>query len=461
MPDRSLKLDPAANTFLGEPFKLKPLVSEILRTKYCVPGSIFLVEGVDRISVSRSGRWQIIRLLLGDGEVCIQAVIAPDMHRFVTTGDIALGAYVRCEKFDVKWKDVGDESMVMLLVRDLITVGWNETYRALHKKVEPLPQQIPAPALQAKSATQPKPAPESEPKVNPVPDQPELPEGPPKPVFEDHMEFDYVDEAAAEEAFEAFEELMNATRPKTPQKAPPPKTSESPRKTVTLPKLQTPTKATLWRKPRTPQRTETLQKPKTPQKAEPSLKPRTPQKVQAFQKPNTPHKTEVPQRPSTPQRTAIAQEAPTSHQAIALPRDWHNPQTPLKLTTLRQIPHLPYAQNWSCNVLAIVSYLSDIEPSSLPPYRQRIARLADPSTSKQVHLTVFLDPEAFTPHVGSAVLLAGVKNHRFDGGSLKKYESDRKDGRWWFENPIEMDWCDVEGINDWWAQVTAATQGRR
>ncbi|KAF5654025.1 hypothetical protein FCIRC_13994, partial [Fusarium circinatum] len=127
----------------------------------------------------------------------------------------------------------------------------------------------------------------------------------------------------------------------------------------------------------------------------------------------------------------------------------------------RQIPHLPYAQNWSCNVLAIISYLSDIEPSSLPPYRQRSARLADPSTSKQVNLTVFLDPEAFTPRVGSAVLLVGVKNHRFDGGSLKKYESDRKDGRWWFENPIEMDWCDVEGINDWWAQVTAATQGRR
>ncbi|EMT64780.1 hypothetical protein FOC4_g10007464 [Fusarium odoratissimum] len=391
MPERSLKLNAAANTFLGEPFELKPLVSEILRTRYCVPGSIFLVEGVDRISVSRSGRWQVIRLLLGDGEVCIQAILAPDMHRFVTTGDIAFGAYVRCEKFDVNWKDVGEQSMVMLLVRDLITVGWNETYRALQKEDEPLPQQVPAPALQAKLAPQPKPAPEPEPEVRPALDQPKLPKGPPKPAFEDYLEFDDVDEAAAEEAFEAFERLMNANRPKTPQKAPPP--------------------------------------PKT--------------------------------EPPGPQKTEITQETPTSHQAIALPRDWHNPQNPLKLTILRQIPHLPYAQNWSCNVLAIVSQLSAVEPSSLPPYRQRVARLADPSTSKQVHLTVFLDPEAFTPRVGSAVLLVGVKNHRFDGGSLKKYESDRKNGRWWFENPIEMDWCDVEGINDWWAQVTAATQGRR
>ncbi|KAI1029251.1 hypothetical protein LB505_006245 [Fusarium chuoi] len=461
MPERSLKLNPAANTFLGEPFELKPLVSEILRTKYCVPGSIFLVEGVDRISVSRSGRWQAIRLILGDGEVCIQAILAPDMHRFVTTGDIALGAYVRCEKFDVKWKDIGEGSMVMLLVRDLITVGWNETYRALQKKDEPLLQQIPAPALQAKSAPQSKPAPEPEPEVKPAPNQLELPKEPPKPVFEDYMEFDDVDEAAAEEAFEAFERLMDANRPKTPQKPPPLRKIESPRKFEALPKPQTPTKGTLWRKPRTPQKVETLQKPRTPQKTGPSLKPQTPQKVEASRKPQTPQKTEVLQRPQTPQRTAIVQDTPTSHQAVALPRDWHDPQTPLKLTTLRQIPHLPYAQNWSCNVLAIVSYLSDIEPSSIPPYRQRSARLADPSTSKQVNLTVFLDPEAFTPRVGSAVLLVGVKNHRFDGGSLKKYESDRKNGRWWFENPIEMDWCDVEGINDWWAQVTAATQGRR
>ncbi|EWG50658.1 hypothetical protein FVEG_09807 [Fusarium verticillioides 7600] len=438
MPERSLKLNPAANTFLGEPFELRPVVNEILRTKYCVPGSIFLVEGVDRISVSRSGRWQVIRLLLGDGEFCVQAIIAPDMHRFVTTGEIALGAYVRCEKFDVKWKKVGDGSMVMLLVRDLITVGWNETYRALQKKDGPLPAQIPAPALQAKLAAQSKSASEPEPEIKPAPNQPNLPaNGPPKSGFEDYMEFDDVDEAAAEEAFEAFERLMNANRPKTPQKAPPPQKIESPRKTVALPKPQTPTKATLWKKPRTPQ------------------------KLQALQKPNTPQKIEAPRRPQTPQRTAITQEIPTSHQAIALPRDWHDPQTPLKLTTLRQIPHLPYAQNWSCNVLAIVSSLSAIEPSNIPPYRQRSVRLADPSTSKQVHLTVFLDPEAFTPRVGSAVLLVGVKNHRFDGGSLKKYESDRKNGRWWFENPIEMDWCDVEGINDWWAQVTAATQGRR
>lgn len=106
--------------------------------------------------------------------------------------------------------------------------------------------------------------------------------------------------------------------------------------------------------------------------------------------------------------------------------------------------------------MAIVVQLSPVEISELPPYRQRTARLADPSTAKQVHLTVFLDPEEFSPEVGNAVLLTGVKNHVFDGGSLRKYASDGKDGRrWWFEEPWELGWCDVKGIKEWWAQMEA------
>jgi hypothetical protein len=68
-----------------------------------------------------------------------------------------------------------------------------------------------------------------------------------------------------------------------------------------------------------------------------------------------------------------------------------------------------------------------------------------------VLLNVFLDPDAFTPHVGSTVLLVGVKNHRAEEGSLRKYESDRlRGGRaWWFEDPWEMEWCDVAGLKKW------------
>lgn len=140
---------------------------------------------------------------------------------------------------------------------------------------------------------------------------------------------------------------------------------------------------------------------------------------------------------------------------MALPRDWTDPNTPLKLTSLRSIPNLPYKQNWSVNVLAVVASLSEIEPSHMPPHHtQRTARLVDPSTSKQVILTVFLDAETFTPKIGSVVLLVGVKNHRFDGGCLKKYVSDKPNpgSRWWFEEPRQFNWCDVDGLKQWWEQ---------
>lgn len=126
----------------------------------------------------------------------------------------------------------------------------------------------------------------------------------------------------------------------------------------------------------------------------------------------------------------------------------------MKLTQLKSVPNLPYKQNWVVNVLAVVASLSGVEPATLPPYRQRTERLADPSTTKQVLLTVFLDADDFTPLIGSVVLLLGVKNHRFDGGSLKKYgnEMPKERLKWWFENPIHLEWCNVEGLKKWWAE---------
>ena len=102
--------------------------------------------------------------------------------------------------------------------------------------------------------------------------------------------------------------------------------------------------------------------------------------------------------------------------------------------------------------LHTASSLTEVQPATLPPFRQRQARLAHPSTPKLVHLTVFLDPAEFAPQVGSAVLLLGVKNHRFDGGSLKKYSSDRPrdGGPWWLEDPAHLPWCDVDGLTRWW-----------
>lgn len=356
-----------------EPFTLVPVVSDILRTRYCVPGSIFLVESIEAAPVSKSGRWQAIQVLLGDGELCIQALLNGPLHRFVETGEVSVGCYVRVDKFEINitvaQTDEKSESMVYLTLEDLMTVGWNDPYRltweaergeALEELAAEDDLDFEAMELEY-TEKEVEEAQIADPKTDAAAVEAEE-------VAADEEE-DEDEEAAFEDAFDRFEALTFPLKTK-----------------------------------RTDQ--DKLEKSST-------------------------------------------------SQAVALPKDWHDHQTPLRLTTLRSVPRLPYAQNWTCNVLAVIASLSPIESSYLPPYRQRVARLADPSSDKRIHLTVFLEPENFEPKIGSAVLLVGVKNHRFDGGSLKKYASDGdKTGgtNWWFENPWHLGWCDVDGIKSWWDQ---------
>ncbi|OIW23038.1 hypothetical protein CONLIGDRAFT_586395 [Coniochaeta ligniaria NRRL 30616] len=305
-----------------EPFTVKPIIEDLLRTLYCIPGSIFLVEGIDYLSPIRR-RYRAVRLLVSDGISCVQAVLKGEAHGLVDSGQIYAGCYVRVHGFELRFLDISDREnrprkMVYLLLENPITIGWNTAYMKI---------------------------------------------------------LDSQKQASPPDVAVLAEESERVAAGKT-DKAP-------------LPALQ-----------------------------------------------------------ATTDRKTIAAH-PSSE---PLPWSTDDPTKPVKLTPLRLIPNLPYKQNWMVNVLAVVSSLSDVEPSHLPPYHQRTARLTDPSTSKQVLLTVFVDPDDFNPSVGSVVLILGVKNHRFDGGSLKKYASDRpKNGaQWWFEEPMELGWCDVAGLKAWW-----------
>lgn len=374
----SPRVDPNAITTAPDhdAFTLVPVISELLRTRYCAPGTIFLVEGIEIIPVSKTGRWQAVRLLLGDGDLCVQALLSADCHRFVETGEVSTGFYIKLEQFDLQWEAMDpedgtaggkmDQKMVFLALHDLTTIGWNDAYRAMAKQHRD----------ESETHDERTSAKNDKGKEKAIPGEARSP----PPMLHTRMEEEsasvrlppsssgYGDEIDMDDAFEDMERIVfpNAKKRSTP-------------------------------------------------KAATSSRARGP---------------------------------------VALPRDWVDRQVPLKLTTLHSIPSLPYAQNWTCNILAIITSLSPVEASYLPPYKQRTARLADPSTAKQVHLTVFLDPESFTPPIGSAVLLTGVKNHRFDGGSLKKYASDGgKGGEWWFEDPVDLTWCDVAGIKTWWKQM--------
>lgn len=368
-----------------EPFEPRPLISEILRTRHCVPGSIFLVENIEaHIAVSK--RYRIVRLLLGDGELCIQALLRSEMHRFVDIGHTFVGCYVRLSNFHVQSvavrADSGRDSddaaeMVYLVVKDMNTVGWNTAY-----------MQMAGTTGQEKSHTSPM--------------------GP---------QADKVSVATGRQ-----NRSIAATRPH-----------------IETPDLETPGLQTA------PAHNEIASPPIAKQAEEPSS-----DEDNAFESLQI-SKQAIKERR---QEAELLQQQPSNGLPSTLSR-------PLKLTPLKSIPHLPYKQNWAVNVLTVVTWLSDVEPALLPGYvgKQRTARLADPSTDKQVLLTVFLDPDEFAPAVGSVVLLLGVKNHRFDGGSLKKYGNEKpKPGtNWWFENPTDVEWCDVEGLKTWWSGKQADT----
>ncbi|CAP70508.1 uncharacterized protein PODANS_3_5770, partial [Podospora anserina S mat+] len=103
--------------------EVKPLIEDILRTKYCVQGSVFLVEGIDTVRVV-GGAGKMVRLLLGDGKLVIQGFVKGVMHWVVEGGKVFEGGYVRLDKFEV----VEIEGERVLVIGDLRIVGWDEGY---------------------------------------------------------------------------------------------------------------------------------------------------------------------------------------------------------------------------------------------------------------------------------------------------------------------------------------------
>ncbi|KAM0276811.1 hypothetical protein ACHAQH_006346 [Verticillium albo-atrum] len=442
-----------------EPFVPTPLIADLLRTRYCIPDSIFLVEGIESAPIPHSSRWRVVRLMLGDGELCIQALLVPEMHRFVDTGSVTVGSYVRLPKFATRRLQIaaeggkGRQKMVFLVVSDIITVGWHNALREAAR--QEMQDEIEELALGEQGQ----------------PTQGNLRE---EEAFEPEEDFIADSDIELEDIEHALAEAQaqaanTPTRPRLRVQAdqsPYRHDGDSDEEEAFETMAMTPTKST--------QRRERLANEinnasaRANVEAGPRVRDNSNSPAKATHHRNSPapaalvpiesrasiKKVTSPSKP--PQAQSESQRAP-----VALARHWTDTSIPLKLTPLRSINNLPYKQNWSINVLVIVAALNDVEPSHIPPYQQRIARLADPSTDKHVMLACLLEPEAFAPRVGSAVLLVGVKNHLYDGGSLKKYISDKpttQGGQWWFQNPSDFPWCDAVGLQKWWDERQVVAQ---
>ncbi|KAM7201191.1 hypothetical protein V8F20_004937 [Naviculisporaceae sp. PSN 640] len=384
----------------------KPVILEIIRTRVCTPGAVFLIEKIEDIplylpdsSDSEKARHRMVRLVLGDGEVCIQALLRPEKFCVLDGGLVYEGCYVCLGNFDIVEVDVDPtggvrrnkkqgQKMYYLVVGDMVTVGWNNVYLGMLRDQEVVGKTDQVEVITVRDgkvtgpSTTPQPSPSKIRTTSAIPSA---------KLNTDDIEEYISDNDLDDETFEKLDISLDRVAERR----------QAPASTKPQNKLNS----------------------------------------------NNPN-------------SAVPSKGPALALAIT------DPSQPLTLTPLRSIPNLPYKQNWMVNVLAVVVSLSPVEPAHLPPYTQRTARLADPSTSKRVLLTVFLDPEEFSPEVGSAVLLVGVKNHRFDGGCLKKYASDRpKDAgqgngngngmcRWWMENPRGLEWCagEVDYLLGWWKE---------
>ncbi|KAK5651215.1 hypothetical protein OQA88_12722 [Cercophora sp. LCS_1] len=493
----------------NNPINPGPLIDRIICVREYKKGSLFLVEAIDQRQLRGGGR--ALRLVLGDGYQCLQALLKPGLHWMVDQGRIFEGCYVRLEEVEV-----AKTGMLYSVVSALYVVGWNTRY------IEEIGAAMPVTESADES--------EGEGSV----------EGTEKDAFkrtggddgdQDVGGLEVAAKSPGQEGFQVggwgeedlkmIEESLaqreemaiprspdtntkpspanspSSSLPPSPSPAPPPaaqRREKSPLGALSsVPSSPLPPPSSAQSRSSSPTRVAKAT-PSTPSKMSHAFRPSprsTPGSfVSPFKRPpprtpiedidgdggccNSPERSESPTRALTNRRmatppiphpeivqkpaTAASSNPASASKPAAKPWVATDPTQPLKLTQLKSIPHLPYKQNWMCNVLAVIASLSEVEPSTLPPFKgkQRTARLADASTTKRVILTVFLDAEEFTPEVGSVVLLMGVKNHRFDGGCLKKYESDRPTSgmSWWAEDPGTLQWCgeEVAGLRAWWAE---------
>ncbi|KAL7920617.1 hypothetical protein ACQKWADRAFT_297992 [Trichoderma austrokoningii] len=131
------------------PFMLRPLIGHLLQTRRCISGSIFLVEAINIMPVEAAAADEddtnAIRLVLGDGELCIQALLHPDMFYLVKRRNVFVGCCVSVGNFVLRLEGPdgggvlggkGGETkpMAYLIVNELETVGRNKTYMALRRR---------------------------------------------------------------------------------------------------------------------------------------------------------------------------------------------------------------------------------------------------------------------------------------------------------------------------------------
>ena len=144
------------------------------------------------------------------------------------------------------------------------------------------------------------------------------------------------------------------------------------------------------------------------------------------------HKSQEPPRSSPPQLQPISR--------------------PIRVTALAQLTGANATRNEIHDVFAVVCSVDENIISRKGMQDTRHIRIMDPSTTKKVLLSVFVDPHQFKPSVGTVALIRSVLTHTWDGGSLNVYSKQCRGRQWFIEEPVGVAGCDTEALKAWWAR---------
>ncbi|KAI9769995.1 MAG: hypothetical protein M1840_003706 [Geoglossum simile] len=471
---------------------LKPCIAELVRTQYCPPSMVLVVQKIMEVPVhTPRGPKQAFRLMLTDGEKMIQATLVADMHWFVVTREIVVGAFVVLDEYRLAkaMRKNKNGSVGYLQISDLHAIGYVDGYdpsRPAQSSEHPQLYDDSIAESEHESIREDQPPPKkARPDVRPT-------SLPPNRESTVDLVGNITEERKA--GFNSgFIESSNRIPGPVYSKRLTPKGKDrldiagndvhakvGPEKDTSTISERSSLPSPLGAIPRSVYRRKIVEhwdrchSVPFPQLLSPYSNARTTHKITNERKSGPHPKGEI----TDEQVHTLFPQACMSLSQYAIStieggKFLKRINRPLDIVTLKGLAGLVQKQNRICgeqasttpgqlrvpltyqpsDILAIVESPPTpiIKRSHLPPKCD--ITLSDPSTLKRIALSVFVDASNFAPAVGTICLIRNVRNHRFNGQSLNAYPEDCEGWDWFIPNP---DWAvpaeKIGWLRSWWAE---------
>ncbi|MCJ1351412.1 MAG: hypothetical protein MMC33_001396 [Icmadophila ericetorum] len=403
-------------------YVFNPVIKELVRTEVCPKSLRLLVEKIHILPVQDSNgeEFQTYQLWLSDGAKMIQALLKPELHPFITVGEIGEGSYVELTKYSLARAKrlLGEGEVLYLHIDDIISCdegNRERNYELLRHRNSPenSPPSTPSPRSSPKR-------PRLSPKLR-ISEQ-DVAQIAPTTSSTNFCDASYQTNLVHDEAVALISKHSLVTHlEKGRDKDVGPHHEE---------KGQKKRKLELDRSPGP------LQSIGTNFQSSPSPSP----KRSCLQDPAT----EITKKSQARKDCSLSPSTPKPLKTIS---------RPLKVTPLADLVGRRAVRGRILDVCVLICFVSEeiIKRKDMPEIRH--LRVTDLSTKKRVLFSCCTNPRRFFPPVGTVALLRNVSTHEWDGGSLNAFPRDCADRDWFLRDPANVDGCDVEGLRRLWAQI--------